>query len=363
MDALLSPKEQLIEEIRDKIEDINKRLRENESIIEQNQLEVDRLQSKSVSVSAQLKRIEDQFDSVPRQDIKVAYESAIDTRTRLTSMRSQLEKLKDAQHYLMEFKDMLSNVLGMMDTVSIDRLGAGSDGVDSSRLSLAGEQIVRIVEAQEAERKQLANALHDGPAQSLTNFILQAEICQRLFDRDPDSASQELSNLKASASISFQKVRDFIFELRPMMLDDLGMVATIKRHTENYDQKHENIKVEFHMTGAGDVKRFPSHVEVMMFRGLQVLLNNAVEIHKAKQIDVKLDIGDTRLIGIVEDNGTTFDPEIALDPSQGDNPLQNLLDLRERIEMVGGSLDVFSEEGERNSVEITIPVTELRQKN
>jgi nitrate/nitrite-specific signal transduction histidine kinase len=60
--------------------------------------------------------------------------------------------------------------------------------------------------------------MHDGPAQSLTNFILQAEICQRLFDRNPDRAAEELNNLKTVASGTFQKIRDFIFDLRPMML-------------------------------------------------------------------------------------------------------------------------------------------------
>ena len=79
--------------------------------------------------------------------------------------------------------------------------------------------------------------MHDGPAQSLTNFILQAEICQRFFDRNPDKAAEELENLKNDASMTFQKVRDFIFDLRPMMLDDLGVVPTVRRYTESFRRK------------------------------------------------------------------------------------------------------------------------------
>ena len=75
--------------------------------------------------------------------------------------------------------------------------------------------IVGIINAQEEERKRLSRVMHDGPAQSLTNFILQAEICQRLFDRDPDRAAVELDNLKTNASRTFQKIRDFIFDLTP----------------------------------------------------------------------------------------------------------------------------------------------------
>jgi two-component system sensor histidine kinase DegS len=79
--------------------------------------------------------------------------------------------------------------------------------------------------------------MHDGPAQSLTNFILQAEICQRLFDRNPERAAEELDNLKTAASVTFQKVRDFIFDLRPMMLDDLGVVPTVRRYVDSFKEK------------------------------------------------------------------------------------------------------------------------------
>ena len=73
-----------------------------------------------------------------------------------------------------------------------------------------------MVEAQEDERRRLARQMHDGPAQSLTNFILQAEICQRLFQRDPVRAEEELENLKTAVNTTFQRTRTFIADLRPM---------------------------------------------------------------------------------------------------------------------------------------------------
>lgn len=353
----LSPKDQLMNELQAGIDQITARLRENDAILAQNKLEVDRLQQRSVNVSSQLKRIEDNFDTVPRQDIKVAFEDAIEVRTRLISMRSQLEKLQDTQDRLNEFKATLTDIKDQLSGVALDRLAAGSSGgaAVQNTLSLGGEQIVRIIEAQESERQRLANALHDGPAQSLTNFILQAEICQRLFDRDPARANTELNNLKGAASISFQKIREFIFDLRPMMLDDLGLVATVKRHTENLNEKGE-VKVEFRLTGAE--RRLPKHVEVIMFRGLQQLIVNAREHLRAKTITVTLDIGDNKVRGRVEDNGKGFDPQVALDREQGDSPLQNLIDLEERVELVGGELDVYSAEGEGSKIEIILPIVE-----
>ncbi len=356
--ALLSPKEQLVQEIKDRLESIERRLTENKTSIEQRELEVDRIKQRNINVSAQLKRVEDNFDSIPRSDIRVAYEDTLDTQKRLVSFNTQLESLRDTQHSLSEQKQTLQFILNMMGEVTLDQLSAGGDGGGDSvgRSGLANEQIVRIVEAQEAERKRLANALHDGPAQSLTNFILQAEICQRLFDRDPDSASHELGNLKTSASVSFQKIRDFIFELRPMMLDDLGLIATMRRHIENYNEKLDNTEVEFHLTGAE--RRLPNHIEVIMFRGLQLLLTNSLELLNASHIDVRMDIGDERVLATVEDNGRTFDVEVSLDRSQGDDPLQNLLDLRERVEMIGGRLEVFSEENQPNTFELVMPFTD-----
>src|SRR5690606_21532328 len=139
---------------------------------------------------------------------------------------------------------------------SVDLVGA--DGA-----SLSTQAIVRIVEAQEVERQRLARQMHDGPAQSLTNFILQAEICQRLFDRNPDRAGEELNDLKTAARGTFQKVRDFIFDLRPMMLDDLGLVPTIRRYVEAYEEK---TGIDTQLNILGDERRLPAHIEVMMFR-------------------------------------------------------------------------------------------------
>ena len=86
-----------------------------------------------------------------------------------------------------------------------------------------------IVTAQAAERQRLSRQMHDGPAQALSNFILQTEIAMRLLDVDPAQAREELGNLKTSAMGTFQKVLNFIFELRTMMLDDLGLITTLRR--------------------------------------------------------------------------------------------------------------------------------------
>src|SRR5205823_5117940 len=143
--------------------------------------------------------------------------------------------------------------------------------------------IVRIVEAQEAERQRLTRQMHDGPAQSLTNFILQAEICQRLFDMDPSRARTELVGLKGAATTTFQKIRDFMFELRPMMLDDLGLVPTVRRYLDSFETK-TGVQTELSLTGSE--RRLPPHTEVTVFRAVQELLTNIRNHAQATRVGV-----------------------------------------------------------------------------
>src|SRR5205085_6112061 len=173
--------------------------------------------------------------------------------------------------------------------------------------------IVRVVEAQEAERQRLSRQIHDGPAQALSNFILQTEIAMRLFDIDTERARAELQSLKASATSTFQKVRDFIFDLRPMMLDDLGLVPTVRRYVDAFKEK-SGTQATLTVTGAD--YRMDSAREVVIFRGIQELLTNVRTHAQASQVRVLLDFDGNRVRVSVEDNGKGFDPQAAENSKQ-----------------------------------------------
>jgi len=220
-----TPKDDLNSIIQQEMKQIKDKLFEIKAQIEQTQLLVDREQTRNADIATELRTIQDNLETVPRQDIKNKYDEAIDARFRLTTMRGQLEKFQANREMLEQQQVLLSKVLNGLQGVDSfaainDIVGGGSGGAARPAVPIS---IVRIVQSQEEEKMRLARLMHDGPAQSLTNFILQTEICQRLFDRDPARAAEELDNLKSTASVTFQKVRDFIFDLRPMMLDDLGV--------------------------------------------------------------------------------------------------------------------------------------------
>jgi two-component system sensor histidine kinase DegS len=194
--------------------------------------------------------------------------------------------------------------------------------------------------------------MHDGPAQALTNFILQTEIAMRLFEQDEVKARNELENLKFSATATFQKVRDFIFELRPMMLDDLGLVPTLKRYVDII--KDEN-KAEIRLVVTGRERRLEAYQEVMVFRAIQELLYNTTRHSQAATSKVQLDMGENSIKVSVDDDGRGFEIE-KLDHSNG----MGLKVIRDRIEMVGGNLDISSAPGQGTRVTIELPVAEKK---
>jgi two-component system sensor histidine kinase DegS len=270
------------------------------------------------------------------QDIRNAYDSALDAQQRLFVMRGQLEKLQ-AEIALERFKS------------SLERGAASSPASVTSSTGARGPlaSVEMLVNAQETERQRLSRQMHDGPAQALSNFILQTEIAMRLMDVDEGKAREELNSLKASAMSTFQKVRNFIFELRPMMLDDLGLAPTIRRYADAFK---EQAGLDVNVTVTGHERRLEPYLEVMLFRAIQELLGNAARHSQATLIKVTLDLGEDRIRVSVDDNGKGFDP----DATQQENNLGLKL-IRERTEMLGGSFEIDSAVGKGARILFGVP--------
>jgi two-component system sensor histidine kinase DegS len=346
-------KEQLIDQITQEMKRIKEKLAEIKGQIDQTQLVVDREQQRNADIATELRTIQDNIETVPRQDIRSKYDEALDARFRLTTMRGQLEKFQANREQLEKQQTLLSQLVNKLQ--GVDALSTPDD--TPSAAPRGSVNVVRIVQAQEEEKLRLARLMHDGPAQSLTNFILQTEICQRLFDRDPARAAEELNNLKTTASVTFQKVRDFIFDLRPMMLDDLGVVPTVRRYVDSFRDKNDiNAKLEL----LGEERRLESHREVMVFRGIQELMGHARDYANANEINIRLDMSTERIKVDVEDNGRGFDAQAAMsgDEIHLDPRAQNIITLREKFELVGGTLVVSSSETEGTNIHLELPASD-----
>lgn len=336
--------DELIESLNIERQRIAAELRDIGNKIDQSRGEVERLAQRNTAITSELRMMERDFEAVPRVNIKALYETAQEVQQRLFSMRGQLERFQAEEEILRRYQEMLEAIGEAVEHLT--RGGSGGEPPPSAQAL-----IVRVIDAQEAERERLARQMHDGPAQSLTNFILQVEICQTLLDRDPDRARTELENLKTAANAAFQRVRDFIFDLRPMMLTDLGLRPTLKRYIDAFREK-TGIEAVFEFIG--QERRLESYREVLIFRGIQELLANVRDHSGATQVVVTLEVDQDTVRTVVEDNGRGFGTgELKLDPDS--SKALGLGTLHNRVSLVGGRMNIISESGQGAKIEMIIP--------
>lgn len=349
-----NPKDQILDIITAEMESIKHRLSEIKDQITSMQGSVDKEQTRYSNIATDLRNIRDNLDTVPREDMRDKFDEALEVRFRLATMRGQLEKFEANHEYLRQQQGTLNSILTLIqgsDGLMLD------DGNANGAVKQRGTQdIIDIINAQEEERQRLARQMHDGPAQSLTNFILQAEICQRLFDRNPDRAAEELNNLKTTASKTFQKVRDFIFDLRPMMLDDLGVAPAVRRFAESYGEKND---IETKVTIENEDRRLENYREVLIFRGIQDIMGMARDYASPTKLSITLNLASDTVRFSVTDDGRGFDASSVFDEDAsevaGNARVKALQLLKNKIESVGGSISVRSSETEGTTVSIELP--------
>jgi two-component system sensor histidine kinase DegS len=339
----LSPQEEFIRYSKEELDQVSTGLREIGLLVEQSQGEVDKLAQRNATITSHLHQIQAQFEVVPREDIKAAYEQAQDTQQRLFTMRGQLEKLQSDQANLVRYESYLVRSLALLET------GVAPSSV-KTQIDANESVIQRVIEAQENERRKISRLIHDGPAQALANFILQTEIAMRLFDIEPDQARTELDNLKEAATSTFAQVRDFIFDLRPMMLDDLGLIPTVRRYIEAYKEK---TGLDIGLTITGSERRLESHVEVICFRALQEVLGNIRDHAQATQVKVSVFLDEEEVRVTSEDNGRGLGSDFETHDS---DYATGLREVRELLSQLGGEFKVESSPDEGTKVAFSIKI-------
>lgn len=327
-----------------KMASTNEKLRQVKQTIEQSQSEISRLTQKASLVTAQLQKYQGDLDNTPKEEIRLGYMEAMDSQQRLLVMRGQLDKLNEQQNQLNDLIDYLEEL----------RESYASDSrASASRLSKTRsiETLEMLITAQEAERQRLSRQMHDGPAQALSNFIVQAEIATKLFEIDPGKARDELDKLKTSAMNAFQKIRNFVTDIRPMMLDDLGLIPTLRKHVSSL-QEETGLNISLAITGSE--KKLEPYLEVFLFRTAQELIGNAIKRNPNNselRIDVAMAVDVSRVLLSVMDNGREFtSDELKAEDGLGVNLIE------ERVQLLGGSFNIQSSPAAAVEVVINIPV-------
>ena len=153
---------------------------------------------------------------------------------------------------------------------------------------------------------------------------------------------------------ALQELRDLIRDLRPSLLDDLGLVPALQSQVQSFAER-TGVKAEFVLNGRR--QRVQSEIETIVFRIAQEALTNAAKHARAEQVTVTIGFADSLLNLEVRDNGRGFDPKTVFEASDGSRQVWGLLGMQERVALVGGSCMVHSQPGQGTAVQVTIPIT------
>lgn len=317
----------------------------------------DLLEDKTRAARRRLAEVSKVFDSLSENQVRQAYELANALQVELAENRAEEKQYRQKRDRLqrrlqsllqtIERAEHLANRLNITMSYLTSDLEDVGDAIDKTKLKQ--DYSLRIIEAQEEERKRLSREIHDGPAQMMANVLLRSDLIERTYrEKGPELAFQEIKSLKEMVRDALTEVRRIIYDLRPMALDDLGLIPTLKKYLETTQDYNKGIKLSFDSNGSE--MRLPSNYETAIFRLVQEAITNAVRHGKASEIEVKVEWLKTHVNMIVKDNGTGFDQSIVKSQSFG------LLGMKERIELVNGEFFINSSPGNGTVLMFQIPL-------
>jgi two-component system sensor histidine kinase DegS len=269
-----------------------------------------------------------------------------DLRERERLLTEQTIRASSLQRQLAEFTTLVG--------VSGRQLGSegqfpGADAQTQAAIRSAG------IEAQESERHRLAREIHDGPAQALANAIIALEFVERAIraggEGSAERAQEEVERIKSTLREGLTEIRRFIFDLRPTMLQDRGLVATVEHYIATY-QSLFPMAIEFHATD--ELSRLTVDQELTAFRVIQEAIQNARKHARASRVNVDVRLRESTLAVMIEDNGRGFSPDRVTTHIMGGAGLRGM---RERAALVGGDIAIESAPGEGTKIELSLPIS------
>ncbi|MGO0122110.1 sensor histidine kinase [Desulfothermobacter acidiphilus] len=319
---------------------------------------VDRLLEEEQRARRRLAEVSSDFSRYSEADIKEAYEQAqqlqldlLSLRSREKVLRARRDDLERTLKFLLLTKERAERLASRVAVV-LDYLRKDLQELNDNWQKMLSRQdlAMKVLEAQEEERRRIAREIHDGPAQSMASVVLRVEYCLKLLTKKPEAMSKELVALQELVRGSLQEVRKIIYDLRPMALDDLGLVAALEQFLDHVRVLHQ-LEVEFVVMGSP--RRLPGPQEAAIFRIVQEAVNNTIKHAAATRVMVKLEFVNRRLNLVVKDNGKGF---VVQKVSKGPRKGFGLWSMRERAELLGSELGIFSNPGQGTVITLSVPL-------
>jgi two-component system sensor histidine kinase DegS len=291
---------QLSSRLVDDVRDLDRELAEVDLLVEQAKTEAARHVARSSAAADKLTALQVTNPQDTTQLLELSAQQVTLTK-RAALMESQVDVLEGKRRALGRYRDAVADYA----TVVADLSGVGAGGAEVTVEALDPDAPVPaavsrlVMTMQEDLRREISRAMHDGPAQSLTNIVLQAQIVEHLVTRDPALAQGELRQLIAMVQQTLEATKTFIFDVRPMVLDDLGLLATLRRAAR---ERGRRAGVDIAFDSMGQDRRLPSDLESGLFRivddALAAYLGQApdhlsLKLEWTSQLEVRLAAGRT----------------------------------------------------------------------
>lgn len=350
----------IIDNIRNEQEYLKHQLDEIRDAIANVINEVDELERQDKAARKRLAQVSANFNVYTENDIKKAYEEASDIRVKYILKKNEEKSLRERRDSLeLALKKTIKNIEGAEKI--INQIGIAMGYLEGGALSALSEEDrnsemfvgIKILEAQENERKRIARDIHDGPAQHLANVVMRVDICKMVITKNLEEGLKELSELKESVKVALKEVRSIIYDLRPMSLDDLGLIQTIQQTVNNIAQE-SNIDVKLKLKPVQS--EIEPIIQVAVYRIVQEIFNNIKKHSKAKHAEVKLDYGTKYLILKISDDGVGFDVDETLERVKTKGTSYGLIGILDRVNQLQGKIKIKSSVGEGTSYTVNLPI-------
>ncbi|WP_394218425.1 sensor histidine kinase [Halobacillus trueperi] len=348
---------QIGEESRNEFEKLNSELAETKKQVISLIDEGDKLEQKVRFSRMRLSEVSKQFQKYSEEEIRKVYEQTHGLQMDLSMKREKEKQLRerrdDLEIRLRNLEETIgrAEALGGKISVVLNYLTEDFKHVSDALEDAKEKQEfgLQIIEAQEEERRRLSREIHDGPAQMLANVMLRSDLVDRTYrERGVEEAMQEVKSVRALVRSALYEVRRIIYDLRPMALDDLGLIPTLKKYLATIEDYNESIHISF--ASFGKERRLDTKYEVALFRLVQEAVQNAVKHAEPKEIKVKVEMKSSAVTIVVKDDGKGFDTTQKKEKSFG------LVGMRERVDMLDGELNIDSSLGEGTIVTIHLPI-------
>ncbi|AFI30131.1 histidine kinase [Bacillus sp. A053] len=323
----------------------------------------DKLEVQTRHARNRLSEVSRNFHRFSEEEIRNAYEKAHKLQVELTMIQQREKQLRerrdDLERRLLGLQEIIERSESLVSQITVV-LNYLNQDLREVGLLLADAQAkqdfgLRIIEAQEEERKRVSREIHDGPAQMLANVMMRSELIERIFrDRGAEDGFQEIKNLRQNVRNALYEVRRIIYDLRPMALDDLGLIPTLRKYLYTTEEYNGKVKIHFQCIGETEDQRLAPQFEVALFRLAQEAVSNALKHSESEEITVKVEITNDFVILMIKDNGKGFDLKEAKEKK---NKSFGLLGMKERVDLLEGTMTIDSKIGLGTFIMIKVPLS------